>query len=82
MDKNENDDNKSGDNDNENTKDDDKTLTPEQIAKLAKVTSVVYSPTNEVTKIKIDGNIDYNKEGIYEISNSDICIKEQTLIID
>lgn len=45
----------SGDVDNE----DNKTLTPEQIAKLAKVTSIVYSPTNDTTKIKVSGNIDF-----------------------
>lgn len=80
--KNENDDNKSGDNDNENTKDDDKTLTPEQIAKLAKVTSVVYSPTNEVTKIKIDGNYEFEEVKLDDSKKFAIDIKGARLETD
>lgn len=80
--KNENDDNKSGDNDNENTKDDDKTLTPEQIAKLAKVTSVVYSPTNEVTKIKIDGNYEFETVKLDDPKKFAIDIKGARLEVD
>lgn len=80
--KNENDDNKSGDNDNENTKDDDKTLTPEQIAKLAKVTSVVYSPTNEVTKIKIDGNYEFEEVKLNDSKKFAIDIKGARLETD
>lgn len=80
--KNENDDNKSGDNDNENIKDDDKTLTPEQIAKLAKVTSVVYSPTNEVTKIKIDGNYEFEEVKLDDPKKFAIDIKGTRLEVD
>lgn len=80
--KNENDDNKSGDNDNENIKDDDKTLTPEQIAKLAKVTSVVYSPTNEVTKIKIDGNYEFETVKLDDPKKFAIDIKGARLEVD
>lgn len=80
--KNENDDNKSGDNDSENTKDDDKTLTPEQIAELAKVTSVVYSPTNEVTKIKIDGNYEFETVKLDDPKKFAIDIKGARLEVD
>ncbi len=80
--KNENEDNKSGDSDNENTNDDDKTLTPEQIAELAKVTSVVYSPTNEVTKIKIDGNYEFETVKLDDPKKFAIDIKGARLEAD
>lgn len=50
----------SGDTDKKDTENkDDSSLTPEEIAKLSKVASVVYSPTNNTTKIKIDGDIEF-----------------------
>lgn len=52
----ENTDDNSKNDDNSNSK-----LTDEEIAKLAKVTSVVYSPSTNMTKISITGNYTYEK---------------------
>lgn len=76
------DDNKSEDNNSDNTNIDDKTLTPEQLAKLAKVTSVVYSPTNEVTKIKIDGNYEFETVKLDDSKKFAIDIKGARLDVD
>lgn len=84
------DDNKSNiDVDSENSDDNSKpeednknTLTPEGIANLATVTAITYSPSTEKTKIKINGNYEFETSQLENPSRFVLDIKNAKLSVD